>query len=1115
MPRLVFALVYTFWLNLFIPFASYAEDTVFKNVPLTGKRLVINPGTVCGSKEVSEVLRFVPLGENKIINGSFELGLGPFFVFPGYRVVENQYDSASMTAYKNPPPLPKVVDDEKHSGAKCLRLEARGSHQIPLFYITPPNLLNTTTKTTHYFSFWAKASRKVSMMVFRPRGTLNGRYIIGTEWTKVSGHFTLVPSDSATLTWRAPPLRFSFQPGKAEIGKPGKPLIVWVDDIKWSFDKPAKEQASGPVEAIFLPITRQGYVLSGKQYILSWRVKSAVDKTVKTVLYIRDVSRDSETRKLPEKELSLSAGAVVTGKSVPLALKKGHYLALLAVRDAESGKLLAVARQRFSVLCNLLELPRTVDFNTGAMYYFRPPYAYCARGPWSLDEQYKLTALCGGFVIRDLHTWENVEPEEGKYDWGKLDLAMAAAHKYRIGFMHEMPAMPFGVTAADYKRYKGGFYGKGLWRLKRGELLGERRRVADNTWVPSFKNTTFWFAPLDAQIKFIRAYFKRYRGKGVNSIEYMNEVCAMTSPKYYIEKVMKPLYHVFKECAPELPVLTNNTGNAGIKYLKDVVDLGGAKYMDGLTYHPYPHPDLARGSLENVRMYRKAADEWIGKKFLLGNTEVMTLSPISSMERTLSDWVGGGRWSIGEHWRDLFAIEHSAEYAWFNTGPMAPSLKAVYLNGLNYVLAGARLLGSVQSFNDVIVGFFEKDIPSLNRKEYVVVLDAAWKKNRSALLENVDLSKVKDIVAYDETGEPCAPFMVLDDESAVLVPHRTLYLASSSRALVDAFSNVRRRWVFDAGFKLYDISPMDVSREVAARIYYGDAWFDNLCVLGEWKVSTGDLPDELTEATSILKADPISGNIKVGGIDGGAVKRLTGAVYSHTSREYDLRYSTLDVKSISLLVNGKRILSDAKPKEGTLGETWNDTRVQLKAGRNIIDIHVVPKSRYALVRVALRIPPVETQCTAPFLVSSAISRLRSPGVELELQNIVYLSHSVPKSLFDRNLSTKCSFRLARGRNAKGPSILVFAMADHRPHVVDGYLLAPDRSPTGWCFEGSNDKMNWTLLDEKKNFKSKKRIKVRRVLDNKTPYRYYRLVLTEAPPVISFHEIDLYYHPSSE
>ena len=71
--------------------------------------------------------------------------------------------------------------------------------------------------------------------------------------------------------------------------------------------------------------------------------------------------------------------------------------------------------------------------------------------------------------------------------------------------------------------------------------------------------------------------------------------------------------------------------------------------------------------------------------------------------------------------------------------------------------------------------------------------------------------------------------------------------------------------------------------------------------------------------------------------------------------------------------------------------------------------------------------------------------------------------------FDGNTSTKFE-----GNNLAG-NWLIIKTADSQPHVVQSYAITthddgswPNRAPKTWTLEGSNDKTNWTLIDEVTN-----------------------------------------------
>ena len=95
------------------------------------------------------------------------------------------------------------------------------------------------------------------------------------------------------------------------------------------------------------------------------------------------------------------------------------------------------------------------------------------------------------------------------------------------------------------------------------------------------------------------------------------------------------------------------------------------------------------------------------------------------------------------------------------------------------------------------------------------------------------------------------------------------------------------------------------------------------------------------------------------------------------------------------------------------------------------------------------------------------------------------------------------------RGTTPPFGLVFTMADFKPHIANGYFFTP--CVANWRFEGSNDKIDWTVLDEVKNFKGSKRPKITRFFKNDKPYTYYRLVWERSRLYINIGEFDILYN----
>ncbi|MEK4237310.1 DNRLRE domain-containing protein [Paenibacillus sp. FSL H7-0714] len=101
---------------------------------------------------------------------------------------------------------------------------------------------------------------------------------------------------------------------------------------------------------------------------------------------------------------------------------------------------------------------------------------------------------------------------------------------------------------------------------------------------------------------YMKAYVDHYQGQ-MDAVEVYNEFYgsfgdrgngpADSKPEFYYP-LLKKTYETIKPMYPELPVLgTSTVGN--LKWIEDVLKLGGMSYMDGFSIHPYLYPGAPEG----------------------------------------------------------------------------------------------------------------------------------------------------------------------------------------------------------------------------------------------------------------------------------------------------------------------------------------------------------------------------------------------------------------------------------------------------------------------------------------------------------------------------------------
>lgn len=129
-----------------------------------------------------------------------------------------------------------------------------------------------------------------------------------------------------------------------------------------------------------------------------------------------------------------------------------------------------------------------------------------------------------------------------------------------------------------------------------------------------------------AYANYVKAVIEHLRGK-VDAVEIWNEWSGNfgtgsivgNSPMYYAE-LLKVVYPIVKQAAPEVLVVAGATHNEGTDWFKGMFEAGGYHYFDVLSYHPYNYPDdpetvSAKGSIEqNMLINSNLLKEYGGVK---------------------------------------------------------------------------------------------------------------------------------------------------------------------------------------------------------------------------------------------------------------------------------------------------------------------------------------------------------------------------------------------------------------------------------------------------------------------------------------------------------------------
>jgi hypothetical protein len=1054
-----------------------------------------------------EVVNFAPGGKNLLVNGSFELGLGAEPFSPGWRA-KGHYDMPRVY-----PPLPVIDDKVSHTGSRSLMFDMPQGTNTALLYMKPPN--NLDRKKTYYLSFWIKSNiqglHAIDVSSSGNRRLWCRKTSSENGWDLFAGSFPKTKSG----TELARTFRIAVTDAK------NKPFKFWIDDICWSEGKAAHCETSGPVEAVLKHKQGPDIRFAEEPVILQWAAQSDRDRKVKLELHLRDLTRDGIG--IVRREGTVSLGKTPTQKSINMGkLKRGHYMALLGVRDAASGRLLAVGRELFSVMTNLRKLPTPVDMVSGTMFGLQGSgwggYEYNWRGFWTSPEYYDMAYQFGLRMERVFVRWNILEPERGKYNW-YFEPHIKIAKSKGCQTMLVFPQWPDRKNIKAYNKIiNTPGNGEGRWLWKEGKLLrkGARRGVVvDLIEIDDTVTEVIIMPPADALIETSRKVAERY-AKDLALVEYRNECNLIVPMKEFLEYIAKPVYPVFKKVAPDLPMIlcANRTIDAPMEFF----GLGGWQYADGYSYHPYGAPNVKLNGIKTMREYESVIEAFKDKKKLrLGQSELLLqhergkLRGWETSQRVLLDWSGKCNWSTGPFIKGFCAI--GAEFDQWS-GPHVPAYGAVAMNGMHRVLAGAQSLGRAAPDPDdmVLVALFKSKYPV--ETTYTAAITAAHLYGRVALMQ-LDLSGLP-CKAFDQWGElidlPKAPLALSKD---------VLYLQSRDKRLIDRMKQAKVKWHSSVISRTDDDFP-NSGQGGAYQYKTGMIRKEDIGYQDIWKViSTQDSSMGAPQATAalrrdgakVLKADKLH-NVSFAAkqtrhrgrkgkqppaLPETSVSYALAEPFHPASETIDFYWTEMGIKSMELWVNGESVYKRRNSNKGIFGENWHRIRTNVKAGFNSILVRIVKDKPNAAFRLCAGDSP---KTPLP------IDRTDAPGMLLKIGT--GRRQRVVGALVDNQ------FQGTNWRQVTKPGgVVTFSLSfiDGLSHRINGYELypgyVPNDAPKKWVLKASNDAQKWVTLDKRElryhwlawheAFK----------FDNNTPYRYYQFEFEAAGNMLRMGEIEMF------
>ncbi len=887
--------------------------------------------------------------DNLLTNGSFELGLGAEPFYPGWRIEKAAFPD-------NPTPdLPLLDTTIFHGGTQSLKLSRPRGRGISLLDFQSPDL---PAGTKSYVSFWARSSRKdvkVTVGVCPPDGksrtlvsAITGA--LGTEWQQY--HFEVPDYDGPV------PLRIEASSDKADA------FEFWIDDIVWSLDKDTGKGRSGPVEIVLLPESRNGIRFADSPVVLTWSADSDVARPIKLAVVLTDLGRREEVV-IHDFEQTTVETSPTRGKLDLGSLKRGAYLAEVRATDPLTGKVLGVARERFTVMTDLRKIPAPEGFDVG--YHggieFGSEMGFNWRGYWSLDEFFATNFLTGFRVQRDIWDWDKIQPLPDQFSWGEIDRRVDAAFRNGCTSIVCIPHSPLYLARDKYRELLDHpEMDKGRWIYKSAKDISEysvRSAVMGASKDPAERKVLL--APdRDALTKLMTGVAERYKDK-IAAIEFINEANLFITAKGLIEFYFKPAYAEIKKVAPDLPVLMNQTMDYsadGNGYNGQFLNQGGFDYSDGIMHHPYGAALLQDNGLVLAKTLERLAQKYSrpGKPMVLGMSEIHGIGDYSflrgeAVQRALIDWSIGCRWSAGVLLPYHNFYEGTGPRKWLLRGPFAPGLGAVQMNALYSTLGGFRFKERIELDDLVLIGTFERSKDQSFLPRYAVAVTAAHFPATKASLE-VDLTGI-DVKAFDPFGEP----MPLLSRKQITLSSDTIYLQSSDPELLERLRAGRISW---SQTLIDDVE--EVKGPEAYKFIYTTGMpplrHQMIGLIQQWSVLNGVLEssdDASPEKLGILDSEGrlawpkqkirLAKDSLPYVLLAGKPPRAGQAYYAYSalfaSEAQEVTMHLSSTGPTSLWINGKVGPSLPDLAFGLVGASWQKVKIPLKAGLNSLLIRVV------------------------------------------------------------------------------------------------------------------------------------------------------------------------------
>jgi hypothetical protein len=721
--------------------------------------------------DVVNIINYKTKGKNLLSNGSFELGLtsGPIYV--GW--MQRKF-STDMT----PPSKPVIDTTTAHSGSNSLKIaKIKKNHKVTLDF-TAPDISSSSTSRIH-FGVSAKSNCPNLILHF----PATDKYLT-TDWKRYSSYVDVASK-------KYPVRRFEVH------NTTDKDCTIWLDDITWSLDESGKTKfiRSDSIEMGVVPHRKNGVNYANENVVFQLNIDSDKDySNLGLEIHIRDLTRDGKDSTKYSEDITLAKGIVVN-KSINLGkLPRGAYMVHAAVYDKVTKKILSTTRDRFTVLADLSKTPAPVNFLVGmhgGFHGFTHSREFSYRGAWDPDEYYETAYLIGLRAQRIYADASELTPQKGVYDLSILEPSIDYAAKH--GCTTVLSVDPFRYLRNKNDAKPTGHDGDWIYT----EGIDVSNRTGSNVFLATL--------PLDHFKTLFSKIGERFGDKliGLENTNELNMYYHTDNMKEAGEDLFKPMYAAFKAKAPNVPVFVDFTMDFYVNYTDKFFKDGGAKYVDGFTYHPYGKDWVyyhdRYGDHFGIKFMKRnekyrSDNSTDSKKLVMGMTELHAESVYSEigwsmMQRTLLDWSGGALFSSGMLSGGMYFLETRKAGEYVDKSTTAPGIGSVALNAMYDVLGGYKLLKRVELDDGVLSVVFK------SKSSYALaIMQGDFEQKRAIFDSNLP----NDVKFFDQWGEE------IDEPDMIKLSNEVLYIKSNSLDLVSAVENAKISWIDESNGYTYN-----------------------------------------------------------------------------------------------------------------------------------------------------------------------------------------------------------------------------------------------------------------------------------------------------------------------